>query len=82
MQTKMKINIILYPKSREDFKSIDLYNKLKLYIDDVNVTDLGEKVYIFATIDLTKSEVEFLISECKSHGECDIEAHAVTEEAP
>ena len=55
MQTKMKINIILYPKSREDFKSIDLYNK---------------------------SEVEFLISECKNQGECDIEAHAVTEEAP
>lgn len=82
MKTKMNVSIILYPDLESGFKGIDLYNRLKVYIPDVNVTDLGEKVYIFATVDITNDAVESIIRETKKCGECDIEAYMVNDEAP
>lgn len=80
MKTTMNVSIIIRPEYAPGFKSIDLYNKLKPY--NVNITDLGDKVYLFAIIDIRDDAIETIISTCKKCGECDIEAYMVDDKAP
>lgn len=75
MKTKMNISLILLPDDKENFNSEELYKKLKPY--GVNVTDLGDKVYLFATVDIRNDAIETIICETRKHGYVDIEAYLV-----
>lgn len=68
----MTISIII--KGQIDSRA--LYMKLSPY---ANVTDLIDKTFVHATIDLREDIVEYIINTCKSYGECDIETHKIKE---
>lgn len=73
METKMSIMIVI----KNPINSKELYNKLS-YLG-VNVTDMGEKTYVHAQIDIKDDVVEKIINTCQSYGDCDVSAHRVKE---
>lgn len=71
MQTNMKIYVTIKPK----VKSRELYERLKPY--NVNVMDLGNKVYVYTQIQLSRANLEKVLAICNEYGECFIDAHMV-----
>lgn len=71
----MNISIILLPEDRDNFNSEELFNKLKKY--NISLTDLGDKVYIFAKVDIRDDAIETIICEARKYGYTDIEAYLV-----
>ena len=68
MNTKMNVDITVTPKSR----SRELYERLQPF--KANVTDLGDKVFVDAEIDIREDTIEKIINICHEYGDCDIRA--------
>lgn len=73
MNTKMSVSITIKP----GIDSRGLYDKISQY--GANVTDLGEKVFVTAQIDIREDAIEHIIAECRKCGEIDVEAKMVKE---
>ena len=71
MQTSMNIYVTIKPK----VKSRELYERLRPY--NVNVTDLGDKVYVYTRMQLSRVDLEKVLSICNEYGECLVDAHMV-----
>lgn len=69
MQTKMNVYITIKPRA----KSRELYDRLRQY--DANVIDLGDKVYVTATIDIKEDFIEKIIKVCSEYGECSVDTY-------
>ena len=76
MQTKMNVYVTVKPR----VESRELYERLRPY--DANVTDVGDKVYVYTEIDIREDAVEHIIAICKEYGDCSVDAHMVNEKAP
>lgn len=74
MQTKM--NVIITIKGEID--SVKLYKELSFY--NLNVTDMLDKTFVYATIDIREPVIEEILKICNLYGECDVEAHTVRKE--
>ena len=73
MQTKMKVYITIKPRA----KSRELYERLRCY--EANVTDLGDKVYVYTTIDIREDAIEHITKICREYGDCSVDAQMVKE---
>ena len=73
MQTKMNVYVTVKPR----VQSRELYEKLLPY--KANVTDLGDKVYVYAEIDIREDAVEHILAICKEYGDCSVDASMVKE---
>lgn len=73
MQTKMNVYITIKPRA----KSRELYERLRCY--DANVTDLGDKVYVYTTIDIREDAIEHITKICNEYGDCSVDAQMVKE---
>ena len=69
MQTAMDVYITIKPR----VKSRELYERLKPY--NVNVTDLGDKVYVYTRLTLKPESIDKVLSICAEYGDCYINAH-------
>lgn len=68
MNTKMDVYITVKPKS----KSRELYERLQPF--KANVTDLGDKVYVYTEIDIREDAIEKILDICHEYGECEVNA--------
>lgn len=75
METRMNVFITIKPK----IKSRELYEKLTLSQEGVNVTDVGDKVYVYTQIDIREDAIERILAICKDYGDCSVDAHLVNE---
>lgn len=73
MQTKMDVFITITPR----VKSLELYGELRPF--RVNVTDVGDKVFVTAKIDIREDTLEYIINTCKEYGDIPIKAHMAEE---
>lgn len=71
MQTSMNIYVTIKPR----VKSRELYERLRPY--NVNVTDLGDRVYVYTRIQLSRVDLKKVLSICNEYGECLVDAHMV-----
>lgn len=78
MNTKMSVLITL----KGPIESKELYEDIKKY--GANVTDLGEKVMVYVTIDIRNDAIEHIMAAChKYDNDCSVNAHMIqTEEKP
>ena len=76
MQTKMNVYVTVKPR----VKSRELYERLLPY--KANVTDIGDKVYVYTEIDIREDAIEHILKICKGYGDCSVDAHMVDEKAP
>lgn len=74
MNTKMTVFITVKGK----INSLELYERIKDY--GANVTDLIDKTYVYAIIDIKEDAIEHILTICDEYGECDVEAHRVKED--
>ena len=75
METRMNVFITIKPK----IKSRELYEKLVLSQKGINVTDVGDKVYVYTQIDIREDDIERILAICKDYGDCSVDAHLVNE---
>lgn len=73
MQTKMNVYVTITPATR----SRELYERLQPF--EANVTDLGDKVYVYTQIDIREDAVEKILKICHEYGDCSVDAHMVSE---
>lgn len=76
MQTKMKVVVTI----KGHIDSHKLYNQLQPY--NLNVTDLGDKTLVYATIDIKEATIENILNVCGEYGECEVEARMVKDKTP
>lgn len=76
MQTKMNVYITI----ESGIKSRELYERLRPF--KANVTDMGDKVYVYMTIDLREDTIEKVLTICHEYGDCSVDAHMVKEKGP
>lgn len=68
MNTKMEVYITVTPRS----KSMELYERLQPF--KANVTDLGDKVYVYTEIDIREDAIEKIMAVCRDYGDCEVNA--------
>lgn len=73
MKTKMNVYITVKPRA----KSRELYDRLLPY--KANVTDLGDKIYVYTEIDIREDAIEHILRICKEYGDCSVDASMVKE---
>lgn len=73
MQAKMNVCVAITPKC----KSRELYVRLQAY--KANVTDLGDKVYVYTQIDPAEDTIDKILEICYEYGDCLVNAHATTD---
>ena len=71
----MNVYITITPR----VKSRELYDRLKPLQNDINVTDTGDKVFVYTQIDIREDAVEKIMAICKDYGDCSVSAHVVDE---
>lgn len=75
MNTKMSV-LVTIPGAID---SKELYEDIKQF--GCNVTDLGDKTLVYATIDIRNSAIEYIMTAChKYNPDCEVKAHMLTEE--
>lgn len=75
MNTKMSVLITL----KGPIESKELYEDIKKY--GANVTDMGEKVMVYVTIDIRNDAIEHIMTAChKYDNDCSVNAHMIQKE--
>ena len=75
-RTKMNVYITI----ESGIKSRELYERLLPF--KANVTDMGDKVYVYMAIDLREDTIEKVLTICHEYGDCSVDAHMVKEKGP
>lgn len=76
MQTKMNVYITI----PAGIRSRELYERLQPF--KANVTDMGDKVYVYMTIDIREDVIEKVLTICHEYGDCSVDAHMVNKKGP
>lgn len=76
MNEKMNVYVTIRPK----VKSRELYERLTPY--NANVTDIGDKVFVYLTTDLDGEVIGKILDICKEYGDCSVDAHSSKTDAP
>lgn len=72
METRKNIFITVYG----EIDSQELYEKVRNY--HMNVTNLGTRVYVYGTVNLTEPLVEYILQICYSYGNCDVKLASIS----
>lgn len=71
MNTIMSVYITITPRTN----SYKLYERLKPY--NVNVMDVGNKVYVYTRISIRDDAIEKVLAICNDYGDCTVDAHTI-----